>query len=296
MFECKLVLKSAQLGAVDLLRLELVKMGIPEQEIIEETRKNRTSLSFFFKNPQKAKQAIAKLRALKLKGFSSSLVCLKDSDWKTKWKKYVVPFKITRQLQIIPLWKPAIMKKNYDRNVYIDTSIAFGTGLHATTQMMAKFIAERQGNFLNFFDVGTGSGILSIIAHKYGARQIYAVDFDKDAVVTAKRNFKINQCTPNYLKSVSLENVKIKKNFDFVCANLLTEDLIRLQDKLIAYVTPGKYLAVSGIYRDNYAGFRKRFRSKLLECLQVSERKGWYALIFRVKGKESRVINNCSNT
>jgi ribosomal protein L11 methyltransferase len=273
-------------AAADLLRVALVVMGIPEQDIVEETRKNRTSLSFFFTNTHKAKQVLIKLRALKLKGFTCSLVDLKDSDWKTKWKKYVKPFNITRRLRIIPLWKPAIKIKNYNKNVYIDTSIAFGSGLHATTQMMAKFIAGQEGDFLDFFDVGTGSGILSIIAHKYGAKQIYAIDLDKDAVATAKRNFKINQCVPAYLKSLSFENAKIKKSFDFVCANLLTEDLIRLQDELIAYVAPGKYLAVSGIHRDNYAGFRRRFRNKSLECLRVSARKGWYALLFR-KGERS---------
>ena len=280
MFECKLIIKSAQLAQVDLLRLVLVKLGMKEQDIVEKLQKGKTCLSFFVKSRKKALTVFAKIRALKLKGFALRIRSLKDADWKTRWKKYVRPFAITRQIRVVPLWRVRQNTKKSDKDIYIDTTLAFGTGLHATTRMMARLIALEKGKFSRFLDVGTGSGILSVIAHRYGARRLYAIDIDKDAVKTARRNLIINHCLPARVKVLSFDNFYTNKQLDFIAANLLTEDLIRLKNKLIACLSPGKYLAVSGIYRDNYAGFRKRFNDRRLKCLRVLKQKGWYALLF----------------
>ena len=280
MFECKLIIKSAQLAQVDLLRLVLVKLGMKEQDIVEKLQKGKTCLSFFVKPRKKALTVFAKIRALKLKGFALRIRSLKDADWKTRWKKYVRPFAITRQIRVVPLWRVRQNTKKSDKDIYIDTTLAFGTGLHATTRMMARLIALEKGKFSRFLDVGTGSGILSVIAHRYGARRLYAIDIDKDAVKTARRNLIINHCLPARVKVLSFDNFYTNKQLDFIAANLLTEDLIRLKNKLIACLSPGKYLAVSGIYRDNYAGFRKRFNDRRLKCSRVITQKGWYALLF----------------
>lgn len=281
MFRCRLTLRQAQPGQADLLRLALGDLGIADKDIAEEYRRGKSSLLFFIENPGKARRIFTKIRALKLKGFSIRLSDLKDSDWKTAWKKYAVPFYITREVRVVQLCKLNLKIKKSAKDIYIDTTFAFGTGLHSTTRMMAEFIAGRKGDFSSFLDVGTGTGILSIIAHKYGAGQIYAVDFDKEAIATAKRNFGINHCEPCYISAVGFDDFKTDKQFDFVAANLLTADLIRLKQGLIQRVAPGKYLAVSGIYRDNYTAFRNGFRSELLRCVGVLERKGWYALIFK---------------
>lgn len=222
----------------------------------------------------------AKIRALRLKGFFPRLKPLKDKDWKTRWKKYVKPFAITKQIRVVPLWKAGQETKNSDKDIYIDTVFAFGSGLHATTRMMERFIALEKGKFSRFIDVGTGSGILSIIAHRYGAGELYALDIVKDAIKTARRNLRINQCPAEHIRAMSFDDFLTKKRFDFIAANLFTEDLIRLKNKFIACLRPGKYLAVSGIYRDNYPGFRKRFSDRRLRCLRVLIQKNWYALLF----------------
>ena len=281
--QCRLTLKSARAGEPDLLRLALAEIGISQDDIVEEDKKGKVCLLFYIKKPQDARRLLSRIRALKLKGVSLSLSTLKDADWKTRWKKYARPFNITGKLRVVQLSPLNTGLKKRPDDIFIDTTFAFGTGLHATTQMMAKFISGKKGDFGSFFDVGTGTGILSIIAHKYGAKSIYAIDIDKEAVATARRNFLTNHCRIDYVLAVSFDAFKLKKRFDFLCANLLTEDLIRLKDKLIASVAPGKYLAVSGIYRDNYARFRKKFSSSRLKCLRVSQSKGWYALLFRVK-------------
>ena len=284
MFECRLIIKSAQSAQSDLLRLVLINLGVKEQDIVEKLQKGKTCLSFFVKSRKKALTVFAKIRALKLKGFALRIRSLKDADWKTRWKKYVRPFAITRQIRVVPLWRVRQNTKKSDKDIYIDTTLAFGTGLHATTRMMARLIGLEKGKFSRFLDVGTGSGILSIIAYRYGAGQLYAIDIDKDAIKTARRNLMINQCWPACIKTLSFDEFSAEKQFDFIAANLLTEHLIRLKNKFIACLKPGKYLAVSGIYRDNYPGFRKRFSDRRLRCLRVLVQKNWYALLFTRRG------------
>jgi len=75
--------------------------------------------------------------------------------------------------------------------------------------------------------------------------------------------------------------MKAKRKFDFVAANLLTEDLVRLQKKIISVVAPAGFLAVSGIYHDNYRSFRRRFSSKHLRCVAVARQNDWYAVLFQ---------------
>src|SRR3990167_6920689 len=147
MFECKLIIQSARLAQVDLLRLVLVNLGIKEQDIVEKLQKERTCLSFFVKSEKMALAVSANIRALKLKGFALRIRPLKDADWKTRWKKYVKPFAITRQIRVVPLWRVRQNTKKSDKDIYIDTTLAFGTGLHATTRMMARLIALEKGKF-----------------------------------------------------------------------------------------------------------------------------------------------------
>lgn len=279
--QCRLTLKSSLPGQLDLLRLVLAELNIGQGEIVEETCKGKESLLFYIKKPQKTKEILSRIRALKLKGFRLCVSSLESSAWKTRWKKYARPFNITRRLRVVQLFEPKKKVRESNKNIYIDTTLAFGTGLHATTQLMAKFIAAQKGDFISFLDVGAGTGILSIIASKYGAGSIYAIDLDKKSVATARGNFLINRCLPDYLKAVSFDDFKLKKRFDFVCANLLTEDLIRLKGRLIYHTAPGKYLAVSGIFRDNYKTFRNKFKEKSIKCLEVQERMGWYAVLFK---------------
>lgn len=280
MFECKLIIKSARPAQADLLRFVLINLGVREQDIVEKLQKGRTCLSFFVKSRKKALAVFAKIRALRLKGFILRVKPLKDKDWKTRWKKYVKPFAITKQIRVVPLWKAGQETKKSDKDIYIDTVFAFGSGLHATTRMMARFIALEKGRFSRFLDVGSGSGILSIIAHRYGAGELYAIDIAKDAIKTARRNLRINQCPAEHIKVMSFDDFQAKERFDFIAANLFTEDLIRLKNKFITCLRPGKYLAVSGIYRDNYLSFRKRFSDQRLRCLRVFVQKNWYALLF----------------
>ncbi|MBI4708057.1 MAG: 50S ribosomal protein L11 methyltransferase [Candidatus Omnitrophica bacterium] len=283
MIELRLSLRKNASGALELLNSILLNCGIKQDEIVEKKQKDKVSLSVF---PKTHKEAVGLQRRISLsglKGVNLKRILLKDSDWKTRWKKYFKPFNITKKIRVIPVGRRDFSKNKTLKRIYIDTVVAFGTGTHPTTQMVAQLIAKKQGRFLSFLDIGTGSGILSVIAACCGAGLIYAIDFDRQAIKTAKNNFCLNSIKPAYLKAIDFAKFNPKIKFDFIAANLITDDLIRFKTKLVALLNSGGCLAVSGIHKDNYRRFRKYF--KISNCAYLSARqiKGWYACLLQRK-------------
>jgi len=281
MFEVGIIFSAEEAGKADLLRCILINLGVPDDKISEKYQRGKAIISFYEKSPAYSRDLSLRLRALKLKCVRIFVKRIQDQDWTTRWKKYFRPFNINGYIRIVALWmKRSPVPAGY-KPVYLDTTFAFGSGMHATTQMMAKLIYVKKKSLDSFLDIGTGSGILALIAWAYGCRDVWALDIDPISIKTAAVNCGLNKCVPEYLKAVKFERFKAKKQFDFVAANLLTEDLIRLQDKLIAAVKPGGFLAVSGIYFENYPLLREKFRSPGLVCETVVKKKKWYAVLFR---------------
>ena len=163
----------------------------------------------------------------------------------------------------------------------IDTSYAFGTGLHATTRFMAQFAESCEGKYLSFIDIGTGTGILALMALKCGAKQVTAIDLTKDIIEIANMNFKENGYIHQRAQAINFEKFNTKKKYDYVAANLVTIDLIHFSKKLLRLVNQGRYLAVSGISHMNYPLFRKTFDQLPLKCIKCEKADGWYALLYK---------------
>jgi len=281
MFKVRLFLKGGKPGTGELLRSALVNSGIPAEKIVEEKGKDGRSFSIFTGSDNTAYQIKERLKALKIKGARISVGFLKEEEWKDRWKRYFHPFNISMGIRIIPAWvKNQRLTKNR-KTVIIDTAFAFGTGTHPTTQMMARLIESKRGTFFSFLDIGTGSGILSLVASACGAGKICAIDTDKEAVRTAESNFLLNHCEPAHCRLCDLKDFSAREHFDFIAANLLTEDLVKFKPKLIRLLKSAGYLAVSGIHKDNYKSFRKRWSSPFLSTKAVLYKKGWYALLFK---------------
>ncbi|MFA5100256.1 MAG: 50S ribosomal protein L11 methyltransferase [Candidatus Omnitrophota bacterium] len=285
MFEVRIRLHGSDAGQADLIRCVLSNAGVPDSQIIEQYRKGGCVVSFYERSAKRADCRARLIRALKLKGAAVAVATIQDEDWSSRWKKYFKPFNISPDIRIVPLWMKNAKIPAGSSAVYLDTTFAFGSGLHATTRMMAQFLHLKKKHARSFLDIGTGSGILALIARVYGSRDVYAIDIDPVSIKTAENNCRINECVFDYLKAVKFENFRIAKQFDFVAANLLTEDLIRLRKRLIDKVAPGGYLAVSGIFHENYPLFRKRFAAPRLVCAAVAKKKNWCAVLFKKRGR-----------
>lgn len=273
--------KQSLIGHDDILKSLMMNYGISFSDVIESGDEKTTTLSVYFEEELKARRFKSKMQQSKLKGVAVTKTRFKNRDWQTKWKKDFKPLWLSKNFQVVPAWHRD--KKQYQKtsSIFIDTSVAFGTGMHATTQFVTQLIEQCAGKFDRFLDIGTGTGILCIAAHKSGAKELSAIDISKDAIAIAKQNFEWNNCEPKYLKAIDFDKFKRKEKYDFVAANLITQDLLAMSHKIVGLMEKGGYLAISGVSLKNYTLIRTHFKKYRLRCLRVHKGEGWTAVLFK---------------
>ncbi len=181
---------------------------------------------------------------------------LADEDWANAWKDHYRPFRLGRRLKIWPTWLPRETDEDAhpdDIVLVLDPGMAFGTGLHPTTQGCLRALEEIVRPGMRVLDAGTGSGILAIAAAKLGAAEIAAFDTDALAVKATLDNAAQNDVASlihawrGELDSVDDEVGDGK--WDVVVANILAPVIIQLldEDGLLDYVAPDGRLILSGI-------------------------------------------------
>ena len=279
--ELCLIPKHFNVGGVDLIKNVLISQGVDERLFVESQEWPFHKLSVYFTDGKKARSLLKTIRKLKLKDVRLVNKHLTKKDWEIKWKDDFKPFVLTRSFGVVPLWLKDAYTFRGKVAVYIDTDTAFGTGLHATTKHMAGFVENIRGRFKSFLDVGTGTGILSIIAAKCGAQAIDAIEISPDAATVARKNIITNGCPQVKVYVTDVRQLGHEKKYDFVCANIITKDLMEMADKLVWAVKPGKYLAVSGISANNYIIFRKRYARYPLRCVKVAKDDGWTSVLYQ---------------
>lgn len=259
----------------------LTGWGIDPRQIVEQTVKGRQEILVFPPDRKRARNLYQRLKSFEFPGVKFSIKSLKKADWQDRWKKGIRTFRLTRRFDVVPGWTKTAYRRKNRTPVYIDTNLAFGTGLHETTRFMALLIEECAGKFETFLDVGSGSGILAIIGYFCGAKEISAFDIDRQSLKVARENFKANKVKKVRLLCADLARWKSGKKFDFVAANLVTDDLIDLGKKLVDLVKPGQYLAVSGISVKNLSRFQKVFSKYRLKKIRVLRGQDWSAILFQ---------------
>lgn len=176
-----------------------------------------------------------------------------EKDWLEEWKKGFKPFELAGGHWVVPSWceSPAGAK----HNIWIDPGMAFGTGTHETTQLVAKELVNLKGTSL--LDVGTGTGILAIMAKQMGIVRVAATEIEADSRRVARENFERNKCESIQLDERQVEDLQEK--FDIVVANIIDGVLVRIQDALKARVNPGGWLVLSGIITEREKDFLEGF-------------------------------------
>jgi ribosomal protein L11 methyltransferase len=283
LYQIKIFFSVLRPGQAQLISLLLQKAGVRVGDIVFSSDGSTDSLAVFKSSLKEARQLKKKVLAWDLKNIEISLKSLKDKDWLIRWKDNFNPFNITRNIRIVPFkFKGRIIDRPGQLNIFIDTDTVFGTGMHPTTRFMVEFVQKEAGRFKDFFDIGTGTGILAIIAHKFGAKKIWGIDIDKKSIPVARENILANSGKFDYLKAQDFKTLEVLRKFDFVAANLLTDDLIKMRDKIVSTVKPEKYLAVSGISAANWTRFNEHFNQKPLKCLKILSGEGWCAALYKV--------------
>jgi ribosomal protein L11 methyltransferase len=280
-YEISLTYKRELFGKREIILCLLETIGIERTNIVEFEEKGRVRISFFSADKEKITAIKKEIIRFGLKGVRLNVVSLKDIEWQTKWKTRYKPFFITKKLRIIPFEKRETVSKKRTQDIFIDTSTVFGTGTHPTTRFLAEYLEMKKGKYQSTLDIGTGTGILTIIAKQCGANIFWALDISKKAITIARKNFGLNNVKPDHLEAVDFRSFYTKRQFDFVLANVITEELVTMQKKIIRMVKPGKYLAVSGISLVHFKEFRQRFETEELRCVRIKKKDGWTALLYK---------------
>lgn len=241
-----------------------VSIFVPEE-------RNPSDYTAFFKE---------RLSVLGIK-YEMTLAGMKEEDWADSWKQYYKPVRIGHRLIVVPTWEKYDAMPD-DIVLKMDPGMAFGTGTHETTRLCSMLIEDymKAGDYV--LDVGTGSGILAIAASKLGAKEINAYDIDPVAVRVAKQNCDENGCyNINCGVSDLLDGVDTSKGqYDFVCANIVADIIVRMSGDIIRHIKSGGLLAVSGIIDTQAERVRDALEKGGLIHVLTRDENDWKAMLF----------------
>jgi len=170
---------------------------------------------------------------------------IEERDWNSEWKKNFKPFRLGQNVIIKPSWE-SYDSKSDDIIIEIDPGAAFGTGTHETTSICIEEMEKYLNEGMDVLDIGTGTGILAILASKLGAKSVLGIDIDEDSIRISKENTKINHChNIEIIKSNLLESIDYQA--DLVTANITADIIVRMIPELSKVMKKGGIFISSGI-------------------------------------------------
>ena len=199
------------------------------------------------------------------------LLSEENRDWLEEWKKGFKPFLFAKPFWVVPSWLKAPPEAPKDETyiLYVEPGMAFGTGTHETTRLAAGLIIEELGRKVasSLIDVGTGTGVLALVANRLGVAKVDGLDNDAEARRTARENLELNHNTVVKISDHSLEEVT--ETYEIVVANIIDGVLTLLRHELNRVLKPGGRMILSGVLTERetefYENFTRETGLKLLE-------------------------------
>ena len=222
---------------------------------------------------------------LKIGSGKVTIAKVRREDWAESWKRHFKPIEIGNALLIKPSWSKKRPRKN-QAVVILDPGLSFGTGQHPTTAFCLRELARcgKKEAGWSFLDIGTGSGILAIAAAKLGYAPVHAFDFDPDAVRIARANARANG-VHNQLRIVRRDVTKLPiqpvRQYDLICANLISTLLIAGRRRIVAQLKRGGRLVLAGILKPEFLAVQKDFVKLGLKLAASKAEKEWRSGSFR---------------
>jgi len=206
---------------------------------------------------------------------------LAEENWAEAWKSHFGITRVGRRLVVVPAWHEYSPEPD-DVVIVLDPGMAFGTGLHPTTQMCLMAVEDRLRPGTRVLDLGTGSGILALAAAKLGAADVLALDTDAVAVTAARANVAANRAEamirvePGSIETLSSET------FDLILANILAPVIIRLvEGGLASHLRPGGLLVAAGIIAEQAPAVLAALTAAGLTLAEQRQVGDWVTVIAR---------------
>ena len=211
-----------------------------------------------------------------------------DIDWINNWKQYFHQFTIG-DLLVIPSWEEVQPEDREKKILHIDPGTAFGTGMHETTQLCIRQLWKYITPETKLLDVGTGSGILSIVALMYGAKEAKGTDLDPCAIDAVRENKEANGI-PEEQFTLTIGNIITDKAvqdemgyecYDIVVANILADVLVPLTPVIVHHLKKGGIYITSGIIDDKEQTVVDAVKAAGLHVLEVTHQGEWVSVTAR---------------
>lgn len=211
-----------------------------------------------------------------------------DIDWINNWKQYFHQFYID-DLLVIPSWEEVKPEDKDKKILHIDPGTAFGTGMHETTQLCIRQIKKHITADTELLDVGTGSGILSIVSLMYGIRHAVGTDLDVCAVEAVRENMETNHIPAekfdmmigNIINDKAVQDKVGYDKYDIVVANILADVLVPLTPVIVNQLKKGGIYITSGIIDNKEQTVVEAVKAAGLEVLEVTYQGEWVSVTAR---------------
>ena len=211
-----------------------------------------------------------------------------DKDWINNWKQYFHQFYVD-DILIVPSWEEVKAEDKDKMILHIDPGTAFGTGMHETTQLVSRQLKKYVTPDTEMLDVGTGSGILGIVALKLGAKHVLGTDLDPCAVPAVAENKEANQIVDetfdmvigNIIDDKAIQDQAGYEKYDIVTANILADVLIPLTPVIVNQMKKGAYYITSGILDVKEEVVVEAVKAAGLTVVEVTHQGEWVSVTAR---------------
>ena len=211
-----------------------------------------------------------------------------DKDWINNWKEYFHQFYVD-DILIVPSWEE-VKEEDKDKMIlHIDPGTAFGTGMHETTQRVIRQLKKFVTKDTQMLDVGTGSGILGIVALKLGAAHVVGTDLDPCAIPAVADNKEANDIKDetfdmligNIIDDKEVQDTVGYEKYDIVTANILADVLVPLTPVIVNQMKKGAYYITSGILDVKEEVVVKAVKDAGLQLVEVTHQGEWVSVTAR---------------
>ena len=211
-----------------------------------------------------------------------------DKDCINNWKQYFQQFYVD-DILIVPSWEEVKAEDKDKMILHIDPGTAFGTGMHETTQLVIRQLKKYVTPDTEMLDVGTGSGILGIVALKLGAKHVLGTDLDPCAVPAVAENKEANQIVDetfdmvigNIIDDKAIQDQAGYEKYDIVTANILADVLIPLTPVIVNQMKKGAYYITSGILDVKEEVVVEAVKAAGLTVVEVTHQGEWVSVTAR---------------
>lgn len=209
-----------------------------------------------------------------------------DVDWVNNWKKYFHQFYID-DILVIPSWEDVKTEDSDKMVIHIDPGTAFGTGMHETTQLCIRALRKYTKKDALVLDVGCGSGILGMLALKFGAGHSIGTDLDPCAIDATHENMEVNGIGKdqyevmigNIIDDKAVQDQVGYEKYDIVAANILADVLVPLTPVIVHQMKPGAVYITSGIIDDKEEVVVEAVKAAGLTVLEVNYQGEWVSVV-----------------